>query len=191
MAEAPDELITIGKIVGAFGIKGWVKLKSYTQPEINVMDYSPWQLRTVSRVEALKALLGRENILECDAYNQRPQGLVAHLKGVDDRNTAELLVGSELVIDKSRLPPLDENDFYWHQLLGLQVVSEFTGSRAMLGEVVDILETGANDVLVVKSTGKVQGIDQRERLIPYLPEQFIKQVDLPGGQIVVDWDPEF
>lgn len=190
MSQAPEELITVGKIVGAFGIKGWVKVKSYTQPEENVLSYSPWQVFNSAGVnKQLIQQFGRE--LEVVAHNHRPQGLVVQLKGVDDRNQAELLVGVELAVELSKLPKLDAEDFYWHQLIGLRVTSEFDGRQIPLGEVVDILETGANDVLVVKAKHPEQGVDQRERLIPYVPEQFIKQVDLATGLLVVEWDPEF
>ena len=87
------------------------------------------------------------------------------------------------------MPELSAGEFYWHQLEGMQVLSEFEGSVYRLGSVSRLLETGANDVLVVK--GDEESLDQGERLIPYVPDQFVKSVDLQGRVIRVEWDPEF
>jgi len=190
MPKAPDELITVGKIVGAFGVKGWLKLKSFTQPEENIIDYLPWHMDSNSVLAGERA--SRKNLnenieVECDAYNHRPQGLVIHLKGVDDRNSAEAMIGAEIKVARSALPALEENEFYWSQLIGLQVTSLYAGREVDFGEVVGMLETGANDVMLVREKNSVG----KERLIPYLPEQFVESIDLESGQIVVKWDPDF
>ena len=87
------------------------------------------------------------------------------------------------------MPALDEGEYYWDQLQGLAVYTQFNGERQRLGVVSKLFETGANDVLVV--LGDAQSIDQRERLVPYVPGQFVLSVDLQAGEILVDWDPEF
>ncbi len=179
MVDKKSGLIPVGKITTVFGIKGWVKIHSETQPKENIFKYDPWWLKTRHGVK----------VFECDQYKPHGNGLIAHLKGVDDRDSAEQLAGIEIAIDQKQLELLDSGEYYWSQLMGLRVTTEFGGQSKDLGTVKRILETGANDVLVV--TGDQQSIDTRERLIPYVPEQFIVNVDLDNGRILVDWDSEF
>ena len=108
------------------------------------------------------------------------------LTGIDNRDQAEVLVGSDIFIEKSALPQLSIGEFYWHELIGLTVVN---ASDQILGSVASLMETGANDVLVVK--GNDNSIDSRERLIPYVEERVVKRVDLTAGRLVVDWLEEF
>lgn len=174
-----SNLITVGRITGVFGIKGWVKLKSFTDPQDNVLEYSPLLLKT------------KHGVKECEIaeYQFRPQGLVVRLKGVDDRNAAEALAPVDVAIDKSLLPELGDDDFYWHQLEGLRVVTIFDGNAQDLGVVSKVMATGANDVLEVKPDA--QSIDDRDRLVPYVLDLYVKKVDLSAECITVDWDPEF
>lgn len=174
-----SNLITIGKITGVFGIKGWVKLKSFTEPQDNILEYSPLLLKTRHGVKEYK-------IAE---YQFRPQGLIVRLDGVDDRNAAEDVAPVDVAIDKSLLPELGENDFYWFQLEGLRVISCYEGVQRDLGVVARVMATGANDVLEVKPDS--QSIDDKERLVPYVLDVYVKEVDLSSGSISVDWDPEF
>lgn len=166
--------IVAGKVVGVFGIKGWLKVKAYTQPAENILAYAPWYVRLPN---------GSVSELVVDQHQFKPQGLIVHIEGVDDRSQAERIGKPEIEVDRSCLPELEEGDFYWHQLLGLNVISEFDGAECTLGRVASFLETGANDVLVVRG--------DRERLVPYVPGQFIKSVDIESGVIRVEWDPEF
>ncbi len=176
MNATQDELV-LGRITSAFGVQGWVKVYSYTDPMENVLDYRKWTLR-------LKDGTRREVVLE-KGRRQGP-GLVARLRGVSDREQALALANAEIVIPASSLPELEPGEYYWHQLEGLRVE---TADGLRLGYVDHLFETGSNDVLVVK--GDADSYDQRQRLIPYLPEQVIQQIDLEGGRLVVDWDPEF
>lgn len=174
--------VAVGRVVGVFGIKGWLKVKSETEPAENIINYSPWYLKTPHGLK----------ILEVDDYAFRPQGLVVHFKGFDDRDQA-LALGKALVeIEKDQLPELAADDYYWHQLVGLQVFSQYGGQEAapvLFGEVKSLMETGANDVLVV---APCEGsLDDKERLVPYVPEQFVLEVSLERKQILVDWDPDF
>jgi 16S rRNA processing protein RimM len=176
--EAPSALV-VGQLSGVFGVKGWLKVKSFTQPEENILQYTPWRLRAPSGLQ----------VVEVDDYQMRPQGLVVHFKGLDDRDEAALIARLEIEVDKSELPELQQGDYYWHQLMGLTVITDFLGRDQILGQLTDILETGANDVLVVApGTGS---IDQRERLVPYVPDVYVKSVDLTAREIRVWWDPEF
>src|SRR5688572_32968826 len=105
---APPSLI-VGQLSGVFGIKGWLKVKSFTQPEENILRYTPWRLRMPA---------GRR-MVEVDDYQIRPQGLVVHFKGLDDRDEAAQIARLEIEVDKSELPELQPGDYYWHQLMGL------------------------------------------------------------------------
>lgn len=174
-----SNLIDVGRITSVFGVKGWVKIHSQTEPMENIFSYSPWWLKTRHGVKAV----------EVDDYRPHGKTLVAHIKGVDDRDQAEAFCQVNIAVERDQLPPLDGGDYYWHQLIGLKVCSDYEGQSFALGTITRLLETGANDVLVVE--GNSDSIDQRERLIPYIPEQFIKTVDLDQGVVRVEWDPEF
>lgn len=173
------DLVTVGEIAGAFGIKGWVKVKSFTQPQENILSYSPWWLKTKHGVRAI----------EIDESQQRSQGLAVHIVDLDDRDEAASLYGATIAIDCDQLPELAEDEYYWHQLIGLNVINHYEGLETRLGKVDSMLETGANDVLVIK--GDDASIDDRERLIPYLPGSVVRSIDIEQGVIRVEWDPEF
>lgn len=174
--ESQAELIVLGKITSVFGIKGWVKVYSYTDPMENLLAYPTWQLRLQGQSKFIRKLDGRKH----------GKGLVVKLEGIDTPEDARLLSGAEILLNKTELPTLSEGDYYWSQLIGLKV-SNLQGQ--LLGKVSSLLETGANDVLVVKAC---QGsFDQQERLIPWLIPNVIRQVNLETAQIDVDWDADF
>lgn len=179
MASKHSNLVDVGRITAVFGIKGWIKIQSYTEPRENIFNYQPWWLKTCHGVKAV----------EIDAGQVHGNGLVAHIKGVDDRDTASQYCRVSIAVEREQLPPLEDSEYYWHQLEGLRVISEYEGRTYHLGRVLRLMETGANDVLVVK--GGSDGLDEQERLIPYLPGQFVKSVDLAAGELRVEWDPEF
>jgi 16S rRNA processing protein RimM len=173
--QAAKELLTVGKITGCYGIKGWVKVHSYTDPQENFLQYGGWVIRR----------RGGQEVIEFDAGRRHGKGLVAHIRGVDDRSAAEGYQGLEVAVPMDRLPALEEGDFYWHQLEGLEVWCHTGDGEVLLGTVDYLIETGANDVLVVKASE--HSIDERERLIPYLPGDVVTRVDLEAGRIEVDW----
>lgn len=179
MSAKRSNLINVGRVTGVFGVKGWVKVKSSTQPEDNIVNYSPWWLKTRHGVKAF----------EVDEYKFRPQGLVVHIKGIDDRDLAAEHSLVDIAIERSQLPELDRGDFYWHQLVGLKVISDFDGQEYILGVVKSLLETGSNDVLEVSHSD--DSMDDRDRLVPYVDGMYVKSIDLSVGQIRVEWDPEF
>jgi 16S rRNA processing protein RimM len=179
MSDKSSVSFVVGQLAGVFGVKGWVKVRSFTQPEQNILDYGPWRLRTSSGIRAV----------EVDGYNLRPQGLVVHFKGIDDRDVAALLGRAEIEVDKTELPELPEGEYYWHQLIGLKVVAKTTETELLLGSIAEMMETGANDVMVVRP---IEGsLDDRERLIPYVPGVYVVGVNLSSGEIHVEWDSEF
>ncbi len=173
--------LTAGKITGAYGIKGWVKIHSYTSPGENLFDFGEW---------TLKGRGGRntEQPVHFDEWRRQGKGMIAHIRGVDDRDLAESYRGLEILVKADSLPDLEEGDYYWHQLEGLEVWAREPGSsaeRVLLGRVNYLLETGANDVLVIKASEG--SIDDQERLVPYLPGDTVVSVDLERKRIEVDW----
>lgn len=179
MSVSASTTLVVGQLAGVFGVKGWVKVRSFTQPEENILDYGPWRLVTSSGTKTV----------EVDAYNLRPQGLVVHFKGLDDRDAAALLGRAEIEVDKAELPELQDGEFYWHQLIGLKVFSQIDDGNQFLGCIADMMETGANDVMVVRPAAG--SVDDRERLVPYVPGLYVDRVDVADGSIYVNWDPEF
>ena len=175
MAEPSQETV-IGRITAVFGIKGWLKVFSYTDPRDGLLNYRNWTLVQDGKRIPVKLAEGR----------RQGQGIVIRLKGIDDRDVAQRYCGADIHVPTEQLPELPKGDYYWYQLEGLEV---FTVEDECLGTVHHLLETGANDVLVVQATPA--SIDQRERLIPYLFDEVIMQVDLASRRMVVDWDPEF
>jgi 16S rRNA processing protein RimM len=171
-ADATDNMVKLGRISGVFGVKGWLKVHSDTEPRENILNYSPWYLSIGGQWQPRKVLAGRVH----------GKGLVAQLDGCEDRDQAAMLVRSEIAIPRAQLPETSPGEVYWHDLQGLQV---FTLEAVDLGKVTSLMETGANDVLVVKAE------DGRERLIPFIRGSVITDIDLQAGTMTVDWDPDF
>lgn len=166
-----SDFISVGQVSGVFGVKGWVKVYSFTDPRENILQYSPWFLQKNNQIHQIKLLRGRR------------QGslVVAELQDVTDRDAAADLMGSEVLINRSQLPQAEVGEYYWADLIGLNVQNQ-TGFN--LGRVDHLLETGANDVLVVVD-GDV------ERLIPFLQQSTVLKIDLDQKLMIVDWDPDF
>jgi 16S rRNA processing protein RimM len=174
-----NNLIDVGRVTGAHGIKGWVKIHSQTEPSANIFDYQPWYVKTAHGVKAIELV----------EWRNQGKGYVAKLKGIEDRNQAEAFCPVVIAIDKDSLPSLQKDDFYWFDIEGCRVISMFDNIKSDLGLVERIMPTGANDVLVV--VGDDQSVDQNERLIPYVLGQFVTQVNIEAKLIHVDWDPDF
>jgi len=174
-ASAVNGMLVVGKITGCYGLKGWVKVHSYTETPENFLGFGAWQLKRRGVFESV----------DFDAIKRQGRGLVAHIAGVDDRTLAESYRGLEVAVPSGALPALPEGNYYWRDLQGLQVWCQNGGDRVLLGTVDYLIETGANDVLVVKACEG--SIDTRERLIPYLPGNSVIRVDLGAALIEVDW----
>lgn len=165
------DFLNVGQVSGVFGVKGWVKVYSFTEPRENILRYSPWFLQKNNQIHEFKLLTGR-----------RQGGLVvAELKDVTDRDSAAALMGSEILIRREQLPKAGADEYYWADLIGLDVQNQ---DGCKLGKVDHLLETGANDVLVVVD-GEV------ERLIPFLQQTTVLKIDLDEKLMIVDWDPDF
>mgnify|MGYP006191440619 CR=1 FL=1 len=171
--EAPSgqKSLLLGRIHGAFGVRGEVKLESFTDPLRGILRYQPWTLRRAD---------GSESAVEGAKGRETPKGLVATLPGVEDRDAAEALRGAELWVPRSALPPPAPGEYYWVDLEGLRVVN---AEGVDFGVVSHLFATGANDVLVARG--------DRERLIPFLEPDYIRSVDFDAGVVTVDWDPDF
>ena len=174
-----DSTLVLARIGKTHGIKGWVRLISFTSPETNVGNYRHFQ-------GASKGLKSQTLALEMDAYKLQGNGLIAHFKGYDDPEAARALTGMELAVGNDELPALPDGEYYWYELQGLQVVNPH---GECFGEVKELLETGANDVIVV--VPNQNSIDDQERLIPFLRERVVLEVDLSNKQITVDWEADY
>jgi 16S rRNA processing protein RimM len=168
-----EEFIPVGKISGAFGVKGWVKVYSFNEPRANILQYSPLFLSRRGEWLEIKVSGGR----------LQGKGVVMGIENVTDRDQVQPLLGAELAIKKSQLEPADEDEFYWNDLEGLTVVNL---QQEVLGKVDHLLETGANDVLVVKAEG-----NKTEILIPFVVDEVVKLVDLDEELIQVDWSKDY
>lgn len=180
MVDASAELLVIGRLTAVYGLKGWLKVYSYTDPIENLFDY---KICLVQRQ-------GQWQSVEIEAGRPHGKGLVLKLRGVDTPELGASFTSCDLAIPLSELPSLPADEYYWRQLVGLQVIVDHPErGRLLLGRVDHLMETGANDVLVVR--GDEHSIDRRERLLPYLPDQVVLEIDLATQTMRVDWDPDF
>ena len=161
--------VTLGRISGLYGVKGWVKVYSHTSPLGNILEYPKWYLKIEESWQEYQLERGKPH----------GKGIIAKLAGIDDRDVAATLINIDIAIPRDQLPELGENEFYWTDLEGIRVI---TIEGVELGKLDYLFETGANDVMVVKG--------ERQRLLPYI-DQVVKRVDLDAGIMEVDWDPEF
>lgn len=160
--------VALGYIAAVHGIKGWVKVRSWTRPMEAIFEYQPWLLGADK--SPVKIVDGRK----------QGKGLVALLPGFEDREQAVALVGQQVFVEREQLPVPAAGEYYWSDLEGLEART-ITG--VALGRVERLMETGANDVLVIRG--------DREHLVPFVQGQYVTRVDLEGGLIEVDWDPDF
>ena len=171
-----DKKVVLGQLGKVHGIKGWLRLNSYTSPAENIVDY----------LQLLAEIDQHWQVLEIDEYKQRANGLVVHIKGIDDPETARQLTGVKLAVESEALPALEAGTYYWHELEGMEVVNQ---QGEHFGRVAGLLETGANDVLVVEPTD--DSVDRRERLIPYLVGSVVEQIDTTQRLIRVNWETDY
>ena len=169
MAEGESPRIVLGTIAGPHGTRGWVRIHSSTEPPENIFRYAPWQVGRDGRWSRIGVAEGR----------LQGRGVIARLDGCHDRDEALGYRGCEIAVERSRLPDLEEGEFYWTDLVGLRVA---TTDGVDLGGVERMMETGANDVMVVRG--------EFERLIPFLPGTVVRSVDIERRAIVVDWHPD-
>ncbi len=167
--DGDSQFVILGRISGLFGVRGWVKVYSFTNPRTNVLDYPVWYLRGANGWEERRL----------DSGKAHGKGVIAKLNGIDDRDLAAELIDTEFAVPRTQLPKTGKNEFYWTDLEGLSVHNV---EGVDMGRVDYLFATGSNDVMVVAG--------ERQRLIPFTDDA-IKGVDLEAGVITVDWDPEF
>ncbi len=169
MTEAESKYILVGKIGATYGVGGWLKIQTFTEHGLNILDYSPWYLSEAG-----------DKVSEIVIEEGKPHGngIIAKFTGFNNPEEARLLTGKTISIKRSQLPPLPPEEYYWSDLEGMTVINQHGET---LGKVAFLIETGSNDVLVVKG--------EKEIAIPYLPGSVVKSVDLAKKEIVVDWDP--
>lgn len=178
MPDAPRQMIVIGRVGAPYGVKGWVRVHTFTDPPENLLDYAPWWLNAASNRDSppLDPQQGWKKVAVIEARAHQ-QGFVAHLTGVEDRTAAERMQGVWIGVQADQLAATAEDEYYWRDLVGLAV---FNGAGRRLGTVDRLFETGAQDVMVVKG-------DTGETLIPF-HRNFVLEVDLPQKRLLVDWE---
>lgn len=164
---AETEPVVLGRITGVFGVRGWVKVFSYTEPREAVLDYERWLLSGTQGWQPATVAEGQRH----------GKTVIVRLDGIDDRDRAASLIGTEIGVRKSDMPPTEAGQYYWSDLEGLRVVHR---DGRELGTVSHLLETGANDVMVVRG--------EQERLIPFVMDKVVLDVDLAAGVVSVDWE---
>lgn len=165
-----EDYLHIGKISSVFGIKGYVKVFSFTDDRASILQYSPWLLKKAGQSQRLEVVTGQ----------LQGKAVIALLRGITERNQAESLIGWDIYIAKAQLPPAGQGEYYWSDLIGLQVTNL---QGVDFGKVTSLLETGANDVLLISG--------ERQRAVPFLQQQTIKNIDLVTKTLQVDWDADF
>jgi 16S rRNA processing protein RimM len=176
-----DRPVVLGHVSGLFGVKGWVKVYSYTRPAANLLDYEHWLIGRQDAWRPFRVLEAREQgktlVARIGELSQAADGEAVPLP---DRDAAAALIDCQIAVERDALPEPEPDEYYWFDLVGLDVVSR---DGVSLGRVKAMMETGANDVLVLEG--------DRERLVPFVIGEVIDEVDLDAGRIVADWDPDF
>lgn len=163
---AETQPLVLGQITGLFGVRGWIKVFSYTEPREAVLNYKSWLLSRQGEWQAATVAEGKRH----------GKGVIARIEGFDDRDLAATLIGTEIGVPRDELPEPEDGHYYWSDLEGLRVVNR---DGTEFGELAYLLETGAHDVMVIKG--------EEERLIPFVKDEVVIDVDLAAGVITVDW----
>jgi 16S rRNA processing protein RimM len=166
--QTDNDFIVVGKIGTTYGVQGWLKIVSFTESITNIIDYDPWYLEDKRSWQQIKVV---------DAH-PHGKGIVAKLAGYDSPEAARTLTGKKIAIKREQLSTLPQHEYYWAQLEGLTVIDQH---GTTLGKIIYIIETGSNDVLVVKGEGK-------EIAIPYRMGETVTKVDLAEQVMLVNWD---
>ncbi|AIN47110.1 ribosome maturation factor RimM [Candidatus Palibaumannia cicadellinicola] len=174
---APVNSVVLGNISSAYGIRGWLKIVSSTEYAESIFDYQPWFIKRVDTWQQIAL----------DDWKSSHNNIIIKIKNIQNREGAKLLTNCKIIVDASQLPDLSDGEYYWKDLIGCQVE---TVNGYQLGQVINLMETGSNDVIIVK-TNKKHNFFIKELLIPFLYGKVIKNIDLTTRVIQVDWDPRF
>jgi 16S rRNA processing protein RimM len=162
--------VIVGRFGRAHGIKGFVRVNSFTEPPDNILGYTNWHAYIAKQWVPLK-------ILQTEIHDK---AILVQIEGYNEREQVAHLTNREIAVSRSQLPLLKQGEYYWFELIGMQVVNQLGQS---LGRVTEIMPTGSNDVLVVEG--------EKRHLVPYLLGQFVIDIDTKQGLITVDWDVDF
>lgn len=162
--------VAMGYIKGVFGIKGWLKIAANTEYADSLLDYPEWQLSKDKQI--LNVTVESGKIVNGE--------LQVKLEGIDDRDQAFALRGYTIEIPREEFAPTEEDEYYWADLVGMNVVNT---DGTVLGKVVNLMETGANDVLVIKG-------EHGQILIPFV-SNYIETVDTDKQTITADWGLDY
>ncbi|MBI2786212.1 MAG: ribosome maturation factor RimM [Legionella longbeachae] len=165
-----ENWIVIARFGRPHGIKGFVTVHSFTEPRENVLNYADWHACMNNKWQPIK-------LLHAEVQNK---SIIVQVEGYPDRELVAQLTNIEIAVQQAQLKNLAPGEYYWHQLIGMNVTNQ---KGELLGKVVEIIPTGANDVLVVEGN--------KRYLIPYLPDQFILEINPDQQVITVDWDVDF
>ena len=163
-------LVNLGRISGLYGVKGWIRVFSLTDPREKILEYSPWII----------AVEDGHRTIELEDGRRQGKGVIAALSGVDDRDAARALMGAEIYVERSTLPAPEKGTWYWVDLEGLAVVNT---EGVNLGHITGFMETGAHDVMVVETANQ-------RRLVPFVQDIIVQSVDIDGAVVTVDWHAE-
>jgi len=164
-----SNIITIAKISTTYGVHGWIRVFPYTDYNSHIFDYQPWYLSDTPDT------IG--TVIKVEDWKEHGRQILVKFTEIDSPEKARLLTNKFITISRNQLPQLEKNEFYWSDLIGMTVINQH---QEKLGEVVSIMETGSNDVLIVKG--------ENEHAIPYLPDRVILKIDLENKVILVDWE---
>lgn len=162
-------MIVLGRVSAPFGVRGWVKIQLFTQHPEHLLERSSWSLGRGDEWQEFE-------VIEAQAHGN---SLIAQLAGIEGREAAAQLKGMQVAVERASLPPAEENEFYWADLIGLAVRNR---QGEVYGEIAAMLATGANDVMVVRGA--------RERLIPFVGH-VVDSIDLKARSVIVDWPADF
>ncbi len=162
--------VVLGRVSGVHGVRGWIKVYSYTDPREAIVDYREWLLTRAGEQREVRLLDGHAH----------GHTVIARLEGIDDRDAARALTDWQIEVPRDALPPPEPGEYYWADLEHMQVR---TRDGRLLGEVDYMLATPAHDVMVIRG--------DRERLVPFVQGLYVLEVDTAERVITVDWDPEF
>lgn len=161
-------VVVLGRIGAPFGVTGWVKVNSFTDPLEGIVEFGSWELVRAGQAE-------RRRVLE---WKRAGKAVAVRLEGVDSRDAAQGLTGCEVQVDRSELAPTAEREYYWHDLVGLEARNR---DGALLGRVEGVLDMPAHPVLVLAG--------DRQRLVPLVPQRLL-DVDFDSGRVTLDWHPD-
>jgi 16S rRNA processing protein RimM len=186
----PDDAVEVGRVLDAWGIKGWVKLLPHSGDPQTLLQAKSWFLQTPEARfrPGFTAFKGAVSVTigECRWHSDV---VVAKIEGLDDRNGAEALKGARIFLPRSAFPPPADDEYYWVDLIGLEVINR---QGQALGQVRDLMSTGPNSVLVLayEATAEDGSVVPAERMIPFV-SAYVDAVDLPARRITVDWQSDY